>query len=257
MVAVVIAAPWVTAFDGLSVFGGRFSLADAEAVLGPEAVDALDALRGAALLSVEAVGDAVGYRWLAPIRAVATSRALANGQARRARAALHAHYDAQAAGYLRDVDPERFGIRVAPRIDDGWLDALDCDDPPLAVEVFVVVADAAGLRTPGERVLRIVDRGLARATDPVHVARLLLARAQVKLQQLDDAPGALADVEEAARIPVTAGWLIGSIAALRGFVLIALGRFGEAERALREGLTRAPPVTCAMSAPSASPFAAR
>ena len=216
----------------LATIPGQFDRALAEAVGGPRVMDALEELRDAALLRVEAATEvrATQYSLLRALRGLALPEASERGDAWRAMV-RHLGVWGEA---LRGGAPSGAAARfVEARIADHqvWAAvAIDEPDPPSVV--FWVLAQLVN-RFSGEQLDEWSERGvtLARRADRNEVR---MARATVRLVRRYEVAAAIEEFE-AMEPP-----LLPAHEAALGVALARGGRLDEGEEQLRGALARAP-----------------
>lgn len=201
------------ALQRCAVFEGGFGLPAAEAVVGVEAIDALEALRDRSLLRVSSAGGHVRFSMLGCIRAFALERLEESGGEAAARSAHAAYYGAAgrswAEAYERRGDPDSLVSLGAER--ENLMEVINGSDRTAAVDAAVALEALVCARGPLRVYLERVDALVARveandeaAIDARKVAALYRARGNAR-QLRGGGDAALADYQRAIELADSAG----------------------------------------------------
>jgi predicted ATPase/DNA-binding SARP family transcriptional activator len=179
----------------LALFNDGFTLGAADAVLGTDAVAAVQGLVGQSLLSLRETPVGVRYRMLETVREFGRMQLLAVGEDREAGAALRRW----ATGYARD-----HGARLTSADQFGAVDAVEQEEINLADELRAALADGDG----GSVVQLLATLGMFWTMRGEHGRMLALADAVTEVIGAWQPPPALADVTREAIATVLTNTMI-------------------------------------------------
>ncbi|GAA3165055.1 hypothetical protein GCM10020001_107550 [Nonomuraea salmonea] len=177
----------------MSLFGDGFTLAATEAVLGPDALHAVDALAEQSMLSVRETAHGLRYRMLETVREFGRMKLKEAGEEEPARRAQLAWAAAYSLGHAtRLFGPEEFAAADALRAEEGNLadllrQALAEPDPATTVRLLAGLGAMWSVRGDHERILvhgDAISEALSGWTPPPGLVEVTRAATLVTLSNI-------------------------------------------------------------------------